>query len=147
MKRLLIAAAIAALGTTAVLAADSPAIKQRKDILKGFGAAAKDPGAMLRGEAKFELAKAQAALKTFQEGAAKLKGLFPPDSKVGGETQALPVIWEKKADFDGLWEKLGKDATAAAAAIKDEASFKAEFGKVLANCGGCHKVYRVPPKQ
>jgi cytochrome c556 len=148
MKRVLIAAAaVAAIGTTAVFAADSPAIKQRKEILKSFGAATKDPGAMNRGEAAFDLAKVQAALKVYQSGAPKLKGLFPADSKTGGETQALPVIWEKKKEFDGLWDKLAADASAAAGKIKDEASFKAEFPKVLANCGGCHKVYRVPPKK
>ena len=36
------------------------------------------------------------------------------------------------------------DAKAAQAAIKDEASFKAEWGKIGANCGGCHKAYRKP---
>ena len=31
-----------------------------------------------------------------------------------------------------------------ATAIKDEASFKAEMGKVLGNCKACHDVYRKP---
>ena len=31
---------------------------------------------------------------------------------------------------------------AAEAAIKDEATFKAEWGKVMGNCGACHKEYR-----
>ncbi len=26
----------------------------------------------------------------------------------------------------------------------NEASFKAEWGKVVSNCGGCHKAYRKP---
>lgn len=101
---------------------------------------------MAKGEAPFDLAKVQASLKTISEGAPKLAGLFPDDSKTGGDTQALPVIWEKKAEFEGLWKKLAADATAAAAAIKDEASFKTEWPKIGANCGGCHKVFRVPPK-
>ena len=42
---------------------------------------------------------------------------------------------------------MGADAKAAHGAIKDEASFKAEWPKVVANCGGCHKEYRKPPKQ
>ena len=56
------------------------------------------------------------------------------------------MIWEKKADFTAGFDKFAKDADDASAAIKDEASFKTEWPKVMANCGGCHKVYRVPPK-
>ena len=134
-----------AVGVTAVYA-QSAAIGQRKEILKSFGAAMKAPGAMAKGEAPFELAKVQASLKTLSEGAPKLEMLFPDDSKTGGETQALPVIWEKKAEFTGLFKKLAADATAASAAIKDEASFKTEWPKIGANCGTCHKTFRQPPK-
>jgi cytochrome c556 len=145
MKRVLIAAAaLVAVGTTAVLAqAVSPSIAQRKDVLKGFGAAAKEPGAMMRGEAKFDLAKVQAALKTYQEGAKKLPALFPADSKTGGDTKALPAIWENKAAFEAIYAKLDKDAATAATAIKDEPSFKTEWPKVMGNCGACHNTYRV----
>ena len=38
--------------------------------------------------------------------------------------------------------KLSADATAAAASIKDEASFKAAIGGVLGNCKACHDDYR-----
>ena len=56
----------------------------------------------------------------------------------------LPSVWEKKADFLGRFDKFAADAKAAAGAIKDEASFKAEWPKVVSNCGGCHKAYRKP---
>ena len=79
--------------------------------------------------------------------AQKATGLFPDDSKTGGETTVLPVIWEKKAEFTAALAKFDTDAAAAATAIKDEATFKTEWPKVMANCGGCHKTYRVPPKQ
>ena len=147
MKRMLIAAAaVLAIGTTAALS-QSAAIGQRKEAMKSAGAAAKDTGAMMRGEAKFDLAKVQAALKTYSDVAKKAAGLFPDDSKTGGETTVLPVIWEKKVEFTAALAKFGADAAAAAAAIKDEATFKTELPKVMANCGGCHKTYRVPPKQ
>jgi cytochrome c556 len=146
MRALFVAAAIAAVGTTAVLA-QSAAIGQRKEILKGFGAAAKDPGAMMRGETKFDLPKVQAALKTYSDGAKKLPTLFPDDSKTGGDTQALPAIWEKKAEFTGIYNKLAADSDAAAKAIKDEASFKTEWPKVMSNCGACHKGFRAEAKK
>ena len=145
MIRFVSIVAAVAVGATAVYA-QSAAIGQRKEIYKSWGAAMKAPGAMAKGEAPFDLAKVQASLKAITDGAPKLEGLFPDDSKTGGETQALPVIWEKKAEFTGLLKKIAADATAASAAIKDEATFKTEWPKIGANCGTCHKSFRQPPK-
>ena len=145
MIRVLSVVAAIAVSATAVYA-QSAAIGQRKEILKSWGAAMKAPGTMVKGEAPFELAKVQASLKTIAEGAPKLEGLFPDDSKTGGDTQALPAIWEKKAEFLAIYKKIAADATAASAAIKDEATFKAEWPKIGANCGTCHKSFRQPPK-
>jgi cytochrome c556 len=140
------ATAAIAIGTTVVLAQNAAVIDQRKQAMKAFGGAAKDPGAMAKGEAPFDLPKVQASLKTIQETAVKAKGLFPDDSKTG-ETDVLPAAFEKKADLLARFDKIGADAKAAAAAIKDEASFKASWPKVVTNCGGCHKEYRKPPKK
>lgn len=136
----LAAAAVCTIGATVVLA-QSSAIGARKDILKSFGAATREPGLMMRGEAPFDLAKVQASLKVFQDGAAKLPALFPTDSQAG-DTKALPVIWTEKDKFAAIFAKLGADSAAAATAIKDEASFKTELPKVLGNCGACHNTYR-----
>ena len=147
MKRIVIAAAaVFAIGTTAALS-QSATIGQRKEIMKGVGAAAKDTGAMMRGEAPFDLAKVQAALKTYIDAAKKVPDLFPDDSKTGGDTTVLPAIWEKKAEFNAIFTKFAADSVAAQGAIKDDASFKAEWPKVMSNCGTCHKGFRVPPKQ
>ena len=126
--------------------AQSDAIAARQAILGSFGKAVKEPGAMLRHEAAFDLAIVQASLKTIAEGAPKLKSLFPDDSKSGAYTEALPVIWDKKDDFLKVVDQLANSAKAARAAIKDEATFRSEWGKVSSNCRACHKVYRVLPK-
>jgi cytochrome c556 len=148
MKRTLIAvAAAAALGSVAFAQTVSPSIAERKALMKGVGQVTGPVGKMLKGEEKFDLAKVQLALTTYQAASIKMPGLFPPDSKTGGDTTALPAIWEKKAEFDAGFKKLAADSAAAAKVIKDEASFKAEWPKVTANCGACHKVFRVPPKQ
>ena len=70
-----------------------------------------------------------------------MPGLFPPDSETG-DTHALPAIWTDTADFDARFKKLGADSAAAATAITDEASFKANIMGVLKNCQGCHETYR-----
>ncbi|HRK20016.1 MAG TPA: cytochrome c [Hyphomicrobiaceae bacterium] len=143
MLRIIAAVAAIAVGAT-IVHAQSAAIGQRKDAFKAMGGAMKDPVAMAKGEQAFDLAKVQASLKTIGEKADVVKGLFPDDSKTGGDTKVLPVAFEKKADFLGRFDKLAADVKAAQAAIKDEASFKAEWGKIGANCGACHKEYRQP---
>jgi cytochrome c556 len=144
MLRVLAAVTALAIGATVVLAQNAAGIAARKDAMKAFGGAAKGPGGMAKGDAPFELPKVQASLKTIQETAVKAKGLFGDDTKTG-ETDALPAAFEKKADLMARFDKLGADAKAAEGAIKDEASFKAEWPKVVTNCGGCHKEYRKPP--
>jgi cytochrome c556 len=144
MLRVLAAVTALAIGATVVLAQNAAGIAARKDAMKAFGGAAKGPGGMAKGDAPFELPKVQASLKTIQETAVKAKCLFGDDTKTG-ETDALPAAFEKKADLMARFDKLGADAKAAEGAIKDEASFKAEWPKVVSNCGGCHKEYRKPP--
>jgi cytochrome c556 len=144
MLRVVAAVAALAIGTTVVLAQNAAVIEQRKQAMKALGGAAKEPGGMAKGEAPFDLPKVKASLKTIQETAVKAKGLFPDDSKTG-DTDALPVAFEKKADLLARLDKIAADAKAAEGAIKDEASFKAEWTKVVSNCGGCHKEYRKPP--
>ena len=142
MKRLIIAAAAATIAATGVFA-QGDVIAQRRDIMKGVGAATRDPGAMLKGEKPFDLATVQKSLATYSEAAGKMPGLFPENSKTGGETTAAPKIWEDMSGFKAAFQKLDSEAKAAAAAIKDEASFKSEFAAVMKNCGGCHEGYRL----
>lgn len=142
MLRLVLAAAIAASAATAVLA-QSDVIAQRKDMMKAVGGATRDPGAMLKGEAAFDLAKVQASLTRYQDVAGKFAALFPDNSKTGGETSAAPKVWEDMNGFKAALDKWAAESKAAAAAIKDEASFKANFPNVLKNCGSCHETYRV----
>ena len=118
------------------------AIEARQTILKGMGDEARPLAAMLKGEAAFDLARVAAALKVHAEGAEALKALYPDNSRTG-KTEASPRIWVEKERFLGLYTQLATDAKAAAAAITDEASFKAQFPKVLSDCKACHDDYRV----
>lgn len=145
MLRIIAVAATIAVGATAVFAQNAATIDARKAAMKATGGAMGAPSKMMKGEAPFDLAAVQASLKTIEENAIKSKGLYGDDSKTG-DTAALPAAFEKKADLMARFDKSAADAKAAAAAIKDEASFKAEWPKVGANCGGCHKEYRQPPK-
>ena len=96
MLRVIVALAALAAATTAVLAQNTAAITQRKDAMKALGGATKDPTAMAKGEAPFDLAKVQASLKTLESAAAKGKTVFPDDSK-DGDTAALPAAFLEDA--------------------------------------------------
>ncbi len=149
MKRLMLAGLVAtgaAFAASAVSAQNVEVIKERKALLKEMGKATKDPGDMLKGAVPFDLAAVKAALAKYQENAPKIAKLFPDDSKTGGETEALPALWENKDDVMKRFEKLAADAKAAEGAITDEFTFIDEFPKVAGNCGGCHKKYREDKK-
>jgi cytochrome c556 len=138
--RIALGAAVAAFAATAVIAQADP-IAARKGLMKGIGGANGAITQMLDGKQPYDTAKAKAALMTISENAAKAQPLFPPTSK-GGDTKALPAVWDNKADFDAKLAKLGADAKAVADKVTDLDSLKANIGAVRQNCGGCHNVYR-----
>ena len=137
-------AVTALLLATAAWAQNAAVIKERQDHLEAMGKASGNVGKMFKGEASFDLAKVQKALALFQDKAAILPKLFPGDTKTGEDTEALPAIWENKAEFEGRFPKLAESAKAASAAITDEFTFADEWPKVVDNCKLCHKKYRKP---
>jgi cytochrome c556 len=140
ITRIALAAVVAAFAATAVVAQGDP-IAARKGLMKGISGANRTATEMLDGKQPFDLVRAKAALTTMSENAAKASALFPATSKTG-DTNALPAIWDNKADFDAKMAKFSADAKAAAGKITDAASLKSEIGEVRKNCGGCHNVYR-----
>jgi cytochrome c556 len=142
MKMLRITALAGLLATGLAGAALADALSDRQAILKGWGDDTRPVVGMLKGEAPFDIAKVKAALAGYAKGAGELKGLFPDNSRTG-KTEASPRIWDEKARFEAIFDKLALDATAASAAITDEASFKANYGKVLGNCKACHDDFRI----
>ena len=141
MKRWVTAALAVALSVGFAAAAGSDAIKERRALMKANGDATKPLVPMMKGQAPFDLAAVQKALKTYMNAAEKMPALFPDDSKTG-DTHALPAIWENKPDVDARFKKLGEDAKAALDKVKDGASFKAIMPSFYKNCGGCHEKYR-----
>jgi cytochrome c556 len=131
-----------ALSASAVVA-QSKAIAERKEIMKGVGAAAKEGAAMARGSAPYDNAKAVQVFVVYANAAGKMPGLFPDDSKTGGETTASPKVWEDAAGFKAAMAKFEADSKAAQTSVKDIDSFKVAFGAAGKACGGCHEVYRI----
>lgn len=142
MKKLLLALPVLALATSMSFA---DALEDREAIMKGFGEAMKTLVPVAKGEAAFDAAVVAAALGKIDEGAKKIDVavLFPAGSNTG-ESTASPKIWEDMAGFTAKMDKFKADAAAAAAAKPaDVDAFKATFGGLAGNCGGCHEAYRI----
>jgi cytochrome c556 len=141
MFRTVLAVVAIAVGATAVIAQSDP-IAARRQHMKDLGAQTKTGAGMAKGEIPYDQAKAQAILATYVEAGSKIPDLFPDTSKTGGETAALPTIWENRADFKAKSDKFVADAKAAQTSVKDADTFKSAFGGLTKNCGGCHETYR-----
>ncbi len=77
-------------------------------------------------------------------GAKELNHLFPAGSNVG-ESEALPVIWEKREEFAAAIAK-AQEATATfvtAAESGDKEAIGGAFRNVGMACRGCHDNFRV----
>ena len=121
-------------------------IKARQKALKSVGGAFKDISDELKADAP-DITKIQTAaanIPTLVEG---MENWFPegtgPDS--GVETDALPVIWESKEDFQ---QKTSDMQTAAAnlntvAQGGDAAAIGAAFKETGGTCKACHDKYRL----
>jgi cytochrome c556 len=142
MIRPILAGFAVAIGVTAALAQSDP-IKERQSLMKGFGAAARTATQMSRGEIPFDAAKAKEVFVTLETGAKRIPTLFPENSKTGGDTAAAPKIWQDMAGFQAAAAKLGADSQKAAASVTNLDTFKAAFGGVAKDCGGCHDTYRL----
>jgi cytochrome c556 len=141
MIRTAFAVAVLALGATALMAQSDP-IAARKALMKANGDQNKVATEMLEGKRPFNLDEAKKVLATFANAGQKAPALFPDNSKTGGDTAALPAIWENKTDFEAKLAKFASDARAAMDASKDLDSFKIQITEVRKNCGGCHQTYR-----
>lgn len=143
MRKLLLLSVLTAVTATAALASPaSQAIAQRqagyKEIGKSMRAAkqALDKGdaAAVRGPASQIAALSARAPRWFPAGSG-------PEA---GKTQAKPVIWQQRADFDLKMRNLRIAARAfqATAAGGDLNAMKAAHGRLGQTCGACHDVYR-----
>jgi cytochrome c556 len=140
-KTAIAAAGVFLISGLAVLAQQGDPITQRQNLMKNNQEQLRLLTGMSRGQVPFNAATAQAALQRLEQNAQQTPALFPAGSQQG-KTAALPVIWERKADFDARASKLQQDAKAAQTGITDQASLQPVVQRVGQNCGGCHETYR-----
>ena len=70
---------------------------------------------------------------------------FPENTKKGFKTEALPVIWENKDEFNNLMTKSSNDMIELASIIETSDDAKGALGKLMwSNCKTCHSKFRAP---
>jgi cytochrome c556 len=141
MIRTVLGVAVLAFGATALVAQTDP-IAARKALMKTNGDQNRVATEMLEGKRPFNLDEAKKVFVVFAEAGEKAPALFPDNSKTGGDTAALPPIWENKADFNAKLAKFASESKAAGDATKELDTFKVQITEVRKNCGGCHQTYR-----
>jgi cytochrome c556 len=140
-RTVIVAAGVLMLSGLGVLAQQGDPVRQRQELMKSNQEQLRALTGMARGQAPFNASAAQAAFQRIEQNAQQIPGLFPSGSQQG-KTDALPAIWERKADFDARAVKLEQDAKAVQAGVTDPASLQAAVQRVGQNCGGCHEIYR-----
>ena len=70
---------------------------------------------------------------------------FPENTQEGFKTEALPIIWEDKENFNNLMTKASTDMIELTRIIEDSDDIRGTLQKFMwANCKACHSKSRAP---
>ena len=139
-------ATVLAQGET-ILPATDPAIETmtNEELVAARKAAMKEDGGLLRNAANLSGADAVAAAETLVKNFTNFPHLFREGSIVG-DSDALPVLWEKWDIATGLFAqaRMASEAALVAAQANDTAGFLAALQPIGPICGQCHQQFRKP---
>ena len=94
---------------------------------------------------KGEFDKAKTLMLEMSKNYKTLIEYFPENSKEGFKTEALPLIWENKDEFNNLMTKSSNDMIKLTQIIENSDDVRGTLGKLMwANCKACHSKFRAP---
>ena len=94
---------------------------------------------------KDEFEKAKTLMIEMSENYKTLIEYFPENTKEGFKTEALPIIWENKDEFNALMTKSSNDMIQLTKIIENSDDVRSTLGKFMwANCKACHSKFRAP---
>ena len=94
---------------------------------------------------KDEFEKAKTLMIEMSENYKTLIEYFPENTKEGFKTEALPIIWENKDEFNALMTKSSNDMIQLTKVIETSDDVRSTLGKFMwANCKACHSKFRAP---
>ncbi|HEX2759866.1 MAG TPA: cytochrome c [Rhizomicrobium sp.] len=138
MKKIIPAAlALAALGTVA-LAQPSPAKQEREALMRSNNGAMR---ALMPLVGAFDAAAAKAQSQILVDNGRKMPAQYAPGTDQN-DNEVQPVTWTDAAGFKAAADKFTADAALIGTAT-DGPSLQAAIQAVNADCGGCHRTYRL----
>ena len=94
---------------------------------------------------KGEFDKAKSLMIEMSKNYKTLIEYFPENSKEGFKTEALPLIWENKKEFNDLMKKSSDDMIKLTSLIEDSEDIRATLTQMMwSNCKACHSRFRAP---
>ena len=94
---------------------------------------------------KGDFDKAKTLMLEMSENYKSLIEYFPENTKEGFKTEALPVIWENKKEFNDLMKKSSDDMIKLTSLIEDTEDIRATLTQMMwSNCKACHSRFRAP---
>lgn len=147
LAALVLATAVAAVATFAFAQDVTPdpslASLSPEEMVAKRQATMKEDGGLLKAAGSQSGAEAVATAEHLIQNYTNLTVLFPEGSMVG-DTEALPVIWEKNADFLAILATGIATATEmkAAAEAGDATAYAAAIKAMGGTCGQCHQTFR-----
>jgi len=149
MRKVLGAAAmaLALAGMTGIAAAQQKPdvlVKQRQSAMTLIGKYWGPIAGMASGKVSPYNADVVSRNATYLENLAQMPWDGFHESTKGEKSRALPAIWEQKAKFDELAQRLQSETAKLGqlARAKDEAGVKQQYAAVGKVCGACHESFR-----
>ena len=94
---------------------------------------------------KGEFDKAKSLMIEMSENYKTLIEYFPDNTKEGFKTEALPLIWENKKEFNDLMKKASDDMIKLSSLFEDADDVRATLTQMMwSNCKACHSKFRAP---
>ena len=94
---------------------------------------------------KDEFEKAKTLMIEMSENYKTLIEYFPGNTKEGFKTEALPIIWENKDEFNALMTKSSNDMIQLTKVIETSDDVRSTLSKFMwSNCKACHSKFRAP---
>ena len=141
------AMALALAGITGIAAAQQKPdvlVKQRQSAMTLIGKYWGPIAGMASGKVSPYNADVVSRNATYLENLAQMPWDGFHESTKGEKSRALPAIWEQKAKFDELAQRLQSETAklGQVARAKDEAGVKQQYAAVGKVCGACHESFR-----
>ena len=90
-----------------------------------------------------KIEEAKPLMKKISDNYLILLDYFPDNTKEGFKTEALPIIWEDKENFNNLMSKASLDMIELTKVIEDSNDIRGILTQLMwSNCKACHSKYR-----